>query len=280
MIAECPLCGRAGSPDVLYPRLAIVRCPECGLVRFDGTVAPEMLYTGQYFRGGEYVDYVADKPSLQRNFRARIAELRALVPRGDLLEIGSAYGFFLEMAREHWTVSGVEIAPEGAAHAHDVLGLDVTCGDLLELPERPDAYDVICMWDTIEHLARPVEAVERIARWLRPGGILAITTGNIASGVARLRGEHWRLIHPPTHVTYFSPATLRRTVQRAGLRVRKLGSVGHWRSWRSMMHALLLAGAQRRPALYGIATLGGSLDFPVYLNLGDLMLMIAQKPEG
>ncbi len=264
---------------MLYPRLAIVRCPECGLVRFDGTVVPETLYTGEYFRGGEYADYVADKPMLTRNFSARIAELRALVPRGDLLEIGSAYGFFLELAREHWTVSGVEIAPEGAAHARG-LGLDVTRGDLLELADRPGAYDVICMWDTIEHFARPVETVERIARWLRPGGIVAITTGNITSGVARLRGARWRLIHPPTHVTYFSRATLTRTVERAGLRVRKLRSVGHWRSWRSMMHALLLAGARPHPALYDIATIGGSLDLPIYLDLGDLMLMIAQKPEG
>jgi SAM-dependent methyltransferase len=278
-MTACPLCGRVEAAEPFYRDRGIVRCPECGLVRYDGTVAAGELYTERYFQGGEYHDYLADKPMLQRNFRARIAELRTLAPQGKLLEIGSAYGFFLELAQRHWQARGVEIAAEGVAYARDTLGLDVTRGDFLDLPEEPAAHDVICLWDTIEHLAEPVRTVEKIARWLRPGGYVAITTGNIASLVSRLRKERWRLIHPPTHVTYFSPATLSRTVERAGLRVRRISSVGFWRSSRSMLHTVLMASRRPRPLLYGIATFGGRLDVPVYLNLGDIMLMIAQKPR-
>jgi len=278
-MSVCPLCGRTGAMEPFYPDRGIVRCPECGLVRYDGMVAAGELYTERYFKGGEYHDYLADKPMLQRNFRTRIAELRELAPQGKLLEIGAAYGFFLELAQRYWQVRGLEIAAEGAAHAREALGLNVTRGDFLGLPDELGAYGVICLWDTIEHLTQPVRTVEKIARWLRPGGYVVMTTGNIASLLSRLRKERWRLIHPPTHVTYFSPATLSRTVERAGLRVRRISSVGYWRGYRSVMHAVLMAGRRPHPLLYGIATLGGSLDLPVYLNLGDIMLMIAQKPK-
>jgi SAM-dependent methyltransferase len=277
-MTDCPLCRRAGAAEPFYPDRGIVRCAECGLVRYDGAVAAGDLYTGHYFQGGEYHDYLADKPILQRNFRARIATLRALVPGGTLLEIGAAYGFFLELAQRHWQVRGLEIAAEGVAHARNVLGLDVTRGDILERPEEPAGYDVICLWDTIEHLTEPVRTLDKIARWLRPGGYLAMTTGNIASLVSRVRKERWRLIHPPTHVTYFSPETLSRSVEHAGLRVHRVSSVGYWRSYRSMLHTLLMDGPSPHPLLYGITTLGGSLDLPVYLNSGDIMMMVAQKP--
>ena len=277
-MSACPLCQCAEEGEPLYPDIGIVRCPSCGLVRYDGRVEPAKLYTERYFHGGEYADYEADKAALQRNFRSRIAELCELVPSGELLEIGSAYGYFLELAKEHWRVRGVEFAAGAAAHARDALGLNVAQGDFLDLPDEPDRFDLICLWDTIEHLAQPVRTVEKAARWLQPGGYLVVTTGDIGSTVARLRGRRWRLIHPPTHVTYFSRETLARTMARARLRVHRVRAVGYWRSYRSMMQAMLMARTHPHPLLYGAATLGGTLDVPVYLNLGDIMLMIAQKP--
>jgi cyclopropane fatty-acyl-phospholipid synthase-like methyltransferase len=274
----CPLCGCAEESEPLYPDLGIVKCPACSLVRYDGSVEPAKLYTDRYFHGGEYADYEADKPALRRNFSARITELCHLMPSGSLLEIGSAYGYFLEMAKEHWRVRGMEISPEAAEHSRDTLRLNVTQGDFLDQPDEPELYDLICLWDTIEHLTQPVRTLEKAARWLQPGGYVAVTTGDIGSLVARVRGEHWRLIHPPTHVTYFSRATLARTMERAGLRVHSVRAVGYWRSYRSMMQTMLMSPARPHPLLYGAATFGGRLDVPVYLNLGDIMLMIAQKP--
>ena len=137
-----------------YSSHGIVKCPACALVFYDDTASPEELYTERYFTGGEYRDYVADKSTIQRNFRRRLPEMLRLAPRGSLLEIGSAYGFFLELARRHWTVRGIEIAPEAARHARDQLGLDVQCAEFLELPDEPEGYDLICMWDTVEHLTQ------------------------------------------------------------------------------------------------------------------------------
>ena len=279
MPESCELCGHSGAKVPLYRDRGIVRCPGCGLVAYDGVAEVEQLYTGAYFAGGEYHDYVADKPMLQRNFRHRIAEMRRLMPRGQLLEIGAAHGFFLELAQHHWRVRGLEIAAPAAAYAREVTGVEVERADFLHQPEQPNSCDLICMWDTVEHLVHPVRVIEKAARWLRPGGYLALTTGNIASAVARLRKGRWRLIHPPTHLYYFSPETLGRAVTQAGLQVVRVRSVGYVRSYRSMVSQLLMQGRARHPLLYNLATLGGRLDLPVYLNLGDIMMLIARKPS-
>ena len=275
----CELCGQTGAMEPLYPEQDIVRCPVCGLVGFAGSAPVEELYTHEYFSGGEYYDYVADKPILQRNFRRRISELRRLVPSGRLLEIGAAHGFFLELAQSHWGVRGFEISGDAASYAREVTGVDVERADFLGQPDEPEAYDLICMWDTVEHLVHPVRVIKKAGRWLKPGGYLALTTGNIASPMARLRKQRWRLIHPPTHLYYFSPETLCQAATQAGLQVSRVGSVGYVRSYRSMLYALLMQG-WRRPLLYALATLGGKLDMPVYLNLGDIMMLVARKPPA
>ncbi len=276
----CELCGWEGAPEPFYPRCGIVRCPRCRLVYFPGPVETEPLYGDSYFRGGEYLDYAGDEAVLKRNFRRRVRELRRFSPGGSLLEIGAAYGFFLDVARDVWRVRGLEISPEGMEHIRDVIGAEATGGDFLDLPEEPERYDVICMWDTVEHLARPVRYIEKAARWLKPGGVLAMTTGDIGSLLARLRKDRWRQIHPPTHLFYFSKETLSDAVRRAGLEVRHASHVGHSRSYKAMMHSIFVMGRRRRDALYEMATLGGRIDAPIYVNLYDILLLIARKPEA
>lgn len=60
----------------------------------------------------------------------------------------------------------------------------------------------------LEHPCDPVAVVHRGARWLKNDGVLAVTTNNVASPLARLRREKWRQIHPPTYLFYFSAETL------------------------------------------------------------------------
>jgi SAM-dependent methyltransferase len=278
MNATCQLCETSGPMPVLYPQHQILKCPRCGLVFYAGRIDPAEVYTEEYFIGTDYPDYLSEEAALRRTFRGCVRFLRTVKGGGRLLEIGSAYGLFLDEARRYYDVRGVDIAAGPAAYARDRLGLDVVAGDFLALPEEPESYDLICMWNTIEHLDRPFCFVQKAARWLRPGGALVMTTGDVESFVARFRKDKWRLIHPPTHLFYFSPATLRRAVERAGLVAEPWKYVGYFRSYRSIVQTLFALGPRKRPWLCWWLTLGGRIDFDVPLKLYDVHLYGGRKP--
>ena len=153
-----------------------------------------------------------------------------------LFEIGSAYGFFLEVARQHFrSVEGIDISTAAAAYAKEQLGVQVAAGEFLA-HRIAGPVDVVCLWDTIEHLRDPHLYIEKAAAYLRRGGALAVTTGDIGSLMARWRGERWRQIHPPTHLHYFSKLTLAQLLERYGFTIAYAGYDGMYRAstpWRT-----------------------------------------------
>lgn len=276
--SRCELCGFEREFELCYPDKKIVKCPRCQLVFYSENIdSTKSLYSEGYYKGQEYFDYKADKKVLQINFKKYIKKIRKIKPTGQLLEIGSAYGFFLELAQKYWEVKGLEINKEAAGYAQRIINVNSVSADFLGYEDDVENFDIICMWDTIEHLMNPRQYVEQAVKCLKPGGILCITTGDIGSTLARFRKEHWRLIHPPTHLFYFSKSTLRNMVEQAGLRTLEISHVGYFRSYRSMLNKLL-ATKKKSAWLYDVFTFGGLIDFPVYLNLYDIMMIIAEKP--
>jgi hypothetical protein len=193
-----------------------------------------------------------------------------------LFEIGSAYGFFLEVARARFaSVQGIDISVDAATYATQTLNLPVHAGDFLDY-DLALAPDVLCLWDTVEHLQHPDRYLRKAAAHMKPGAIIAITTGDIGSLLARWRGEKWRQIHPPTHLHYFSKATLRRLLERNGFEIRYSGYDGVYRSMDTVAYIVLNIKHQW-PRLYSALKKTGLLNWNFYLNMYDIMFLIAQK---
>jgi len=275
----CLVCGGAYIQSTLPGLLA---CGTCSFITANLSLSYEELrglYGREYFAGQEYMDYVAERALIQRHFKTRLDRLLGYVSDPGsrrLFEIGSAYGFFLEVARDHFrSVEGIDISADAADYARDVLHLPVSTGDFLK-HEIAAPVDVVCLWDTIEHLRDPHLYAEKAARHLSPGGVLALTTGDIGSWLARCRGAKWRQIHPPTHLHYFSKRTLGRLLERYGFTVRYSGYDGMYRSV-DMMAYILLNIKQSRPGLYRALKKAGMLNWNLYLNLYDIVYVIATK---
>jgi hypothetical protein len=277
--SACLVCG--GS--YLRSRLpGLVVCDGCRFVTADIAVSGaelEALYGANYFAGEEYHDYIAERRVIERNFRTRLKTLLAYVPdasRRRLFEIGSAYGFFLSVAQPHFSaVEGIDISRDAVAYAAGQLGLTVHAGDFLE-HTLSNPIDVACLWDTIEHLQSPDLYIEKLAAHTSPGAIVALTTGDIGSLVARLRGPKWRQIHPPTHLHYFSRDTIGRLLRRHGFKVRSCEYVGMHRSLDTMAY-IVLNIKHNWAGLYRSLKGTGLLRWDIYLNLRDIMFVVAEK---
>ena len=216
----CLACG-AERDAPAWPDLA--GCRRCGLmsvIDIPSAEALTSLYGDRYFHGDEYADYLREEPHLRSNFRARLRTLvRHAAARNRLLEVGCAYGFFFDEAHAAYErVVGIDVAAHAVAHARTHVGVKAHAGDYLAFdPGAPQ--DAVVMWDTIEHLGEPDAVIRKAARDLHPGGLLAFTTGDAASVVARLRGPAWRLYHPPTHLHYFTPRSVHALLPRVGIDV-------------------------------------------------------------
>jgi 2-polyprenyl-3-methyl-5-hydroxy-6-metoxy-1,4-benzoquinol methylase len=289
VVESCDLCGSSEKADV-HSDIDMVRCRACGLVYVDRRVHEEDLgsvYGEAYFRSSDsqelgYDDYVGERPNLARTFDRRVRNIeRALGRRGGrLLDIGCATGFFLDVARSRgFEVQGVEISAYAAGVARQELGLDVHLGPLRSFPRPEQAFDVITLWDVIEHSLGPLEDLRQVASLLRPGGLLVLATPDVESWPARLYGRRWIGIKEHEHFFYFSRPTISRCLEETGFSALRFGTIG---KYVSMGFFIKRIGhyypwlAQRLMALAGASRL---LDRSVYVDPRDLMIVYARRNE-
>lgn len=278
-MANCEICLASN----FRPTHSILqKCLNCGhifaLTNLDDN-GIKSLYGSSYFHGDEYMNYEDEVDSLRANFRIRNNELKPFLKdnNGSLLDVGCAYGFYVKEAETLFSSTlGIDVANEAVFKGRDLLGVDLRAGDLLTYDFGDKKFDVITMWDTIEHLQNPRLYVEKVATLLRPNGIFAFTTGDISALTPRIRGEKWRMIHPPTHIHYFTPQTAERLLNQFNLTICSVKHRGVYRTIGNVMHNLFTI-RMNLPVIPKTLKLLGVDRVNIYLNTFDIMTVIAQK---
>jgi len=139
--------------------------------------------------------------------------------KGKIIDLGCSTGTFLSVAKERgWNVYGIELSTWAVSEAKRLHQLDIKQGSIIAaLKNFSDNYfDVVVLFDVIEHLEAPGPFIHMAVQKLRPGGMLVITTPNIESVMARFTKERWYAI-VPSHLIYFSPKTVKQLLHRYSL---------------------------------------------------------------
>jgi 2-polyprenyl-3-methyl-5-hydroxy-6-metoxy-1,4-benzoquinol methylase len=275
---KCIIC-RGTKFKTLYRGL--LKCSRCGHVFANvklGKKTLSKIYNTDYFCGKEYNNYLADKEIIQKNFKLRLKILHKFInPKyhKNLLEIGCAYGFFLEIAKNNFSkVLGIDICSDGTNYARKYLNLDVITGDFLKHNFGQQNFDIVCLWDTIEHLNNPALYLNKINQITKKNSLIAITTGDISSLLANIQKEKWRLIHPPTHLHYFSKKTLIKLLNTYGFEVIYCHYAGFYRSVNAIFQ---LQYFKRKKSIKSLFNKIGLNKLNFYLNLYDILYIIARK---
>jgi len=170
------------------------------------------------YADAESFDYVAQECGQRATARETLRRIeRFATPPGRFLDLGCWVGFLLAEAAElEWDTHGVEPSEFASGFAREHLGLRVQTAGLFDAVLDRGGYKVVYMGDVIEHLIDPVHALERVRELLEPDGIVALALPDAGSRVAGLmRAKWWSVI--PTHVHYFTRASISEALHRAGL---------------------------------------------------------------
>jgi 2-polyprenyl-3-methyl-5-hydroxy-6-metoxy-1,4-benzoquinol methylase len=207
---------RASGDELLIDRL--VRCRRCGLQYIAPRLRDDLIFAG--YTQGDDPTYVSQLAARERTFAAALGEIERLAGgRGRLLDIGTAAGAFVASAvKQGWEAEGCEpnhwLAEWGARH----YGIRIRQGGVFDQAYEPGSFDVVTLWDVIEHTPDPAAVLAHCATLLRPGGILIVNYPDIGSWIARALRRRW-LFLTSVHLWYFDRRTIRRILERTGFAV-------------------------------------------------------------
>lgn len=224
---SCIICGGTKAKVVFRePKGEVLRCTGCRHV-YSACDAPQ-----------DYDGYFRDEPTdwndlfwwdqarhrMYDDFCRRFVAGRS----GRLLDVGCGLGFFLKKMREFgsWEAFGCEISPEGAGYARDTLGLpNIFNGRLEDGPFKERSFDLVTLWDVLEHIPDPDPLLSRVRELLKPGGMVFIHTPNVQLQLWKARAKRllWGIradihyLEAAAHLNLYSARTLLILLGRNGL---------------------------------------------------------------
>jgi 2-polyprenyl-3-methyl-5-hydroxy-6-metoxy-1,4-benzoquinol methylase len=296
----CLLCGRddaaivgeaadRGSQAHAGLRFAVVQCRRCGLAYTNPRPTPETI--GRFYP----TDYRPHAPREKRAIRlpsrfwSRVLGRPCPERRGclshdggsRLLDFGCGGGSYLRrMSELGWRVAGVDASPRAVESIREQLGLETHLGSLPHPDLELESFDVITMWQSLEHVHRPLEVLRAAYGLLTPGGKVVISVPNFASLPAKWFGEHWFGLDLPRHLTHFTRSTLSGMLEAAGFRIRSIRGLVHY-NWlqvsASRTHETGLAGIAR--LMLRRKTIARAVAWGCYVfGRADCLVAIAQRP--
>jgi len=213
---RCPNCGGGAWSTLLVVRAhEIARCRACDLVRTLGAIEDAPTQYPVFDQSPGPAMWLLRQGTAQL-LRERARLVGRLAPAGRLLDFGCGSGAFARlMARRGYDVVGIEPFSLGNPAVGERLRLLRVRLESVE--QSIGSFDVITLWQVLEHVADPGALLVRLVRLVAPGGIVIVSVPNFASWQRRLFDDGWFHLDPPRHITHFEPHTLRAVLGRAGL---------------------------------------------------------------
>lgn len=256
----------------------IVRCKRCGYLYANPRWSATQLMDA--YGAVEDATYVAERQGRELTFAKHLQAMEKQVGTANgrsLLDVGAYVGIFVEAAlAAGWAAVGVEPSSWAAKEAQQE-GLPIICGtqDAPELENK--VFDVITMWDVIEHVDDPSAEMAKAFGRLKPGGWLVVHTMDVDSWASRILRARWPW-YMDMHIHYFSQRTMRQMLEKNGFKVKWSGVQGRYLtlSYLGTRVAAWHRGLGRlvNGVIHGLRL--GKTAVPI--NFGDLFTAYAQKP--
>ncbi|MGH7329385.1 MAG: class I SAM-dependent methyltransferase, partial [Polyangiaceae bacterium] len=189
----CPMCKSAATSLLFmsangYP---IVQCSECHLAFTDDREAPPPSTLYPAFEQTKSGVQEAVRSALSVFLRHREAFIRSLTPRGRLLDFGCGSGAFARWMAKSGGYDVVGLEPFSLGEPMEEPGLLLVRESLESAKKHIGTFDVITLWQVLEHLKNPVEVLEQLKTLVKPGGRIVVSVPNFGSMQSRIFRGAW-----------------------------------------------------------------------------------------
>jgi 2-polyprenyl-3-methyl-5-hydroxy-6-metoxy-1,4-benzoquinol methylase len=200
-----------------------VRCKNCHLIYMNPM--EKVSKTNEYYYKAKNTHAPTIRECYLRTAKSQVRLIQKYASGTNLLDIGCAQGFFLFSAsKAGYTTRGIEISQDAAAYAIKEFGLDVEAKPFEELRFPESSFDVVTLWQVLEHVPYPLTVLKEVYRILKPGGLVVASTPNIESIPAKILRKKWWDIKR-LHINQFTTKTLADILHNAGFK--KMSSVSY-----------------------------------------------------
>ena len=237
VVAFCNVC-RSDRIQKVDPEFNFWRCDSCGYV-FDSPRPSIAQIARFYSQAGKYDSWLQQERARDLLWRRRLRKLLPHRAPGNLLDIGAGIGQFLHHARPHFTeVTGTEVSSSAVKIAREKYGLNLFAGQVEDLNLPPSSFDNITLFHVLEHVHDPARLINLCRSLLRPRGVLFIAVPNDVlawSATIKKAGKilglgPFQKFSPvlgiaragssrEIHLSHFTPAVLRKLLEKSGLAV-------------------------------------------------------------
>lgn len=283
---KCFVCGQFAGFKFALRNFRLYQCSFC-LHQFFVPVPSsrnlKKIYAADsYYRDGQKFPFLP-KQNYQnfpqyKTFTSRLSKICSLttLKRPKILDVGCGTGLFINLCRQQGIkATGIDFSEAGIKLAKDI-GSHCFHQDFLK-DIADSCFDIVTMFDTIEHLVDPGAFLKKSHSVLRKKGLLVLTTPRNDSLACKIFGKKWHLYIPPRHLHIFSSQSIRLLLERQGFKILAIKNLGQW-SNTSYMLSKVLSIYNIKPALVEKLILkAGIYRFNLYINLFDVMTVFAQK---
>ncbi len=193
----------------------IVKCQSCGLIFVDEKISQEEIST--YYEVAADPLYFSEQSARQRTFAGYLDKLEKVFPKkGRLLDVGTNTGLFVRQAIDRgWDALGIEPNRWASEYAKKHYKINLINKPFEKKSFPPESFEVITMWDVIEHFTNPVKQMKTVYYQLKPGGLFAFSTVDPESFLAKVWGTKWSW-YMDMHRAFFTRTAAKSYLKKVG----------------------------------------------------------------
>ncbi len=211
MHEKCLVCNSSRLKEMKkYQHAYLVKCNNCGFVFSQRNPTEDELIK-------HYTNYPREhhiSPLTINKYHQILASFERYRKTNNLLDVGCGNGHFLVEAKNMgWNVYGTEYTDD-AVYVCNKKEICIKKGKLVSNSFKKNFFDIITSFEVIEHINYPVQEIKVFYRFLRPKGIVYITTPNFNSISRFILNHNWNIIEYPEHLSYYTKNTLNKLMKK------------------------------------------------------------------